>query len=377
VAAVAIVVATTALGACAVDPGGDPAPALGSGEWAFTGGPCPEAGCGANSPVVDNLLEFHELSLVGNALTTGITQPNAADLAIVAPGANHRGQIVQNGVSYDLSVVGGAITGTCRAPCTPLAGPALIGATITLTRGGTPSYVVSIEDVRTMSFFLGGGTTEAYTLTWKSLSTAAGGLLCNNVALLEQQLKQQSGDDNYAKLELMGMQPWETVVFEGDRIDGVAKTMSDGFDDSWFNIGCAAHLLSKLRLTRNTFHGQPPGMVGAWQQRQATMKMLAADYCGGGTPLTVAGQKLVWQGDRMTYFNPPRLLEARWSAQGATCLYAPRMLFPTSSLGSTTFPSIWTAIGAACKAARRPVPPKCADTDPMDFGGALRVSSNP
>lgn len=376
-AAVAIVVAITALGACGVDPGGDPAPALGSGEWAFTGGQCPEVGCGANSPQVDNLLEFHELSLTSGGQNIPTTVPNTQGMAIVVA-ANHRAQIIQNGMSYDLSVSGGLISGGCAAPCVGLAGPALKGATIPLTVNGKLSYVISIDDVRTMSFFRGGGTTEAYSLTWRSLSTPTGGMLCNNVPLLEDEIKQHAGDDNYIQSELMGMQPWETVVFEGDKIDGVHKTMSDGFDDNWFNIGCAAHLLAKLRLTRNTVHGQAPLTGGvAWQHRQATMKLLAADYCGGGAPLTVSGQKLVWEGDLMNYYTKPRLLEARWSEQGATCIVAPRMLFPTSALGASTFPDIWSAISDACKDAGKPIPPKCADTNPASVGASIRMSADP
>lgn len=367
-AAMVAILATMA--GCAMARDGEPV-----GSAASPISQCPAFGCGANSPVIDTLAEFHDLSLLGDAKTFPGTVPNSAGLAIAASIETHRAQIVQGGRSYDLAVVDGRFIGTCPG-CAPLQGPALAGATISVISDGAPRYVITIASVRTMSFFLGGGTVEAYTLLWQQPGVTPQTNLCNNIQLLEDQIAQQH-DDSYTRQELMGMQTFETVVFEGDRIDGDAKTMSPTADDSWFNIGCAGHTLSKLRLTRNTIHGQPSGMAQAWERRQATLKMLAADYCGAGIPLTVAGQRLVWQGDLMPYFSAPRVIEARWTERGASCLYEPRMLFPTSSLGAATFPRIWSSIGAACKLVRKSPPPKCTDLDPFDFAGALRVSASP
>jgi hypothetical protein len=327
--------------------------------------------------MVDTLVGFHDLSLFGTALTGPATQPNKVGLAIVAAGEGRRAQIVKDKWSYDLAVIDGRIVGSCGALCPWLEGKDLVGATITLTLKSKPRYAITIESVRRMSYFLGGGDVEAYTLTWHDLVGGPSVNVCNNVPGLEQMLRDQAGDDRYAAQELMGMEPWEIVLFEGDRIDGDAKTMQPAADDGWFNIGCASHLLAKLRLTRNTVHSQWSGLPAAWEQRQATMKMLAADYCGGGAPLTVAGQWLVWQGDLMTYYRTPGKLEARWNETGATCLAAPRMLNPTTALGATTFPDIRGAIRTACAAVGRPFPPKCATSDPYDYDGALRVSANP
>ena len=55
------------------------------------------------------------------------------------------------------------------------------------------------------------------------------------------------------------MRTFEIVVFEGDRIDAARQTMQLTANDSWFNIGCAGHTLSKLRLTQNTIHGPADG----------------------------------------------------------------------------------------------------------------------
>jgi hypothetical protein len=365
-----------AMAACAVDgPDGAGPAAATDVTSAIAGGPCPDFGCGANSPVIDTQFAFHDLSLVGTSKTFPATLPNAAGLAILAAGEGVRAQIVQGGRSYDLGVVGGRFLGTCPG-CTTLQGAALVGATITVTLNRVPRYLITIASVRTMSYFVGGGAVEAYTLLWKDPGVGTSTNLCNNIALLESLITQQS-DDSYTRQELMGMRTFETVVFEGDRIDGNAKTMSPAFDDAWFNIGCAGHTLSKLRLTHNTVHSQATGLAQPWERRQATLKMLAADYCGGGVPLTVAGQRLVWQGDLMTYFSAPLKIEARWTEQGATCLYAPRMLYPTSSLGSSTFPNIWGSIAAACQLVGKPIPPMCTNLNPFDYAGALRVSANP
>jgi hypothetical protein len=372
-----------AMAACALDPAPEPAaadPTIGETGAALIGGQCPDFGCGANSPMVDTALLFHELSLVGNGKTVPGTLPNAAGLAIVAAGEAHRAQIFQGRRSYDLAVVDGRFIGTCPG-CTPLQGPALVDAQIILTLDGPGGpvrrYAIEITTVREMRYFLGAGTTAAYTLLWHDLAGGQTTNLCNNIKLLEEQIAQQKGDESYAAQELMGMQTFESVVFEGDRVDAQAKAMQPIADDSWFNIGCAGHTLSKLRLTQNTVHSQTASDPQAWERRQATLKLLTADYCGGGIPLTVAGQRLVWQGDLMGYFKPPKNLEARWTENGASCLLKPRMLYPTSALGESTFPKIWTAIAAACKQVGQAPPPTCTDTDPYKSAGALRVSGNP
>ena len=371
-----------AISACALDPASPepagPDPTVGAVTQAFTGGPCPEFGCGTNSPVVDTQFDFHDLSLLGPPKQP-YTIPNTAGLAIVADPRTGRAQIVQGRQAYDLAVVDGRFVGTSGAS-PPLQGAALVGATITLTMntkdGPVPRYLITIATVREMPFFLGGGTTASYTLQWRPLAGGPTINLCNNIQLLEDLIAQQGGgESDYATQELMGMRTFETVVFEGDRINSHTMRTEKLADDTWFDIGCAGHTLAKLRLTQNTIHGQ----TSVWERRQASLKMLVADYCDVGIPLTVAGQKLVWEGDLMHFFTPPRRIEARWNETGATCLYAPRMLFPTSSLGASTFPKIWDAVDAACKSASPPKtrPVLCTKLDPHDPDGMLRVSANP
>src|SRR3954468_6871774 len=283
--------------------GGEPDPAgrsdpgeLGSVSSAIK--VCPDWGCGENSPQID-VLAFHELNLLGTTGSPRLTEANGAGLAIRA--VDHQAQIIaSNGASYDLHVVDGHIFGSsCRATlCTYLQGQDLVGAQIPLANGKTP-YAFAIDGVRTMEFFVDRSPTEAYRLLW-SAPGARPTNLCNNIPLVVQNLADQGGgnDGEYGSQELMGLDPNEAVVFEGDRIDALARTMSTEANDRWFNIGCAAAALAKLRLTRNTIHAQAPGLARAWQQRQATLKMFSADYCGTGAPFTVGGQRLVWKGDQ-------------------------------------------------------------------------------
>ncbi|MGH8311591.1 MAG: ADYC domain-containing protein, partial [Steroidobacteraceae bacterium] len=132
--------------------------------------------------------------------------------------------------------------------------------------------------------------------------------------------------------------------------DDVTRTVAPVPDDRWFNLGCARHTLAKLRLTRSTLHTVKSG---AWQQVQATLKMLSADYCGTGKAFTIAGEPIVWKNNvGMKYYFPPSVLEARWSENGALCLNTPR-------LESPAYPDVELDIAAEC--AR---PPSCANPDP-------------
>jgi hypothetical protein len=185
--------------------------------------------------------------------------------------------------------------------------------------------------------------------------------------------------------ESMGQRTVDSFVFEGDRFDLATMTTAPVADPAWFNIGCAGHTLAKLHLTRNTLASNAappspspsptPSHAPTHEERQATLKMLVADYCGDGEPFTVAGQLLVWRGGLVDYFAPAATLEARWDEHGAVCLDTPRMANPTTQEGADEFPKIWAAIEERCDKAK--IPPPCANPDPDDLAGALRISGNP
>src|SRR5262249_19002697 len=144
---------------------------------------------------------------------------------------------------------------------------------------------------------------------------------------------------------------FHAVLFEGDRIDAQRKVV-DTVDKNWVNIGCAGSALSKQHLD-----GHTQGAMDAWvafttslDQRTAHLKMLSADYCGAGVPLTIAGQPLRYADDHgwMTYPAGSAALEARWNRDGASCLDVPRIKANSSPEAIAAFPNIDAAIQDAC-----------------------------
>ena len=160
---------------------------------------------------------------------------------------------------------------------------------------------------------------------------------------------------------------YQSLVFEGDRIDPATRTVDPTPDNRWFNVGCDAHTLTKMRLSRNTIN------TGGWRTAQATLKMLSADYCGTGRPFTVDGEQLVWRArSGMRFYGAPKTLEARWDENGALCVLDPRLRDTAVPEAVKEFPDIWTAIDSEC------VPAKCRSFDPnrQEFRTEIITSAN-
>jgi hypothetical protein len=176
--------------------------------------------------------------------------------------------------------------------------------------------------------------------------------------------------------DLLGMTALTAVMFEGDRIDSVAKTVSPKIDTTWFNIGCAGHAIAKLALTGHTEAARFDGYATTTQERQAMLKMLTGDYCGHGEAFTAPGERLYWRDDHhwMDYLGPVHTpVEARWTPIGAACLGAPRL--------DVNAPVMWppglqmpviSANRAGC-----PTLMPCSDLDPAKQDGFHLVSANP
>jgi hypothetical protein len=328
-------------------------------------GQCPEFGCGENSPIIDALGVYELSTTLGLISRQGFTiEPRGG----VVP-------IIKGGVTYQLHVIDGKISGT-RIGMPTLAGNALRDAWIPV-RHPRGRYVLVIRGVRPMRYFLEPrALLEAYTVEWRfENDDRRFWNICSDVeGLTDERRRDPEGSADH----LLGMDVAETLIYEGDRYDAVRKTTDVFADDQFFTIACAGHTLSKLRLTHNTVHGQqaPAPAPRTWERRQATMKMLVADYCKNGTAFTVAGQKLAWRGDAMVnFFRAPRSLEAWWSERGAECLNEPRMTHPTTPLGLSMYPDpsvIWTDIATVCAP-----PPPCPNPDPYAIVPADRVSANP
>lgn len=304
---------------------------------------CPPWVCGFNAPGFD-AEGFHSVSRSGRA--------NEAGFRLVA--------FQKDGVQYRIDVTHGYLTGSRSArlpgPLT-IAGQALVGAQLVFERDGE-SKLVRIARVGATTFPIGEhDAIETYVLEYSTIGTGGWRNLCAGVTLTSVV---DPGPD------ALGMQPDEALLFEGDHIDLVSKTVAVEPDLDWFTIGCSGHVLTKLHLTRNTIastSGTPAAATFAG--RQATLKLLTADYCGDGTAFTVAGQPLIW----LSFTgSPPGSTEAYWNAYGPLCLSTPRMAEPTTIEGPIAFPDIEAAISAHCTR-----PPPCN----LPLYEAERQSMNP
>src|SRR5262249_25624302 len=161
-----------------------------------------------------------------------------------------------------------------------------------------------------------------------------------------------------SKDEALGLNSYDSVIFEGDRVDAAAKTIGAKIDPRWFNIGCAGHTLAKMALTGHTESAVKLGFSTSIAQRQTMLKMLSADYCGDGTPFTVSGQPLQWADDLgWMHAAPDAQLEARWTSTGASCLMKPRVEAHPTKASFVAFHSnaeLEARIAAHCRR-----PPKC------------------
>ncbi len=254
------------------------------------------------------------------------------------------------------------------ADTTPDAGPTPETGTTT-DAGPTP------ETGTTTDASIDAGTSEEVGTIARTKSGSSN--LCSNPPFYL--LRYGAPDEPHAAAysELLRMNPEEALVFAGDRIDATRKTMSERADPLWFNFGCASHALAKLFMTRNTIASTEPSfMAPDHAMRQATLKLLVADYCGTGTPFTVAGQLLNWKGyeaeAKRDFYTMPNIknVEARWNENGAICLEEPRVEFSDLKAARSEFPNVRQAIKIECG---RNLPVCATNTQSLEKG--LRIST--
>ena len=305
------------------------------------GGACPPWGC-LNSPEV-NYLGMHEMHLLGEKNLQGMSFESSPE--------TKRPYMFFNGNKYELYIEKNRFVAIANG--IKRRGSQLVGGELRVVKDGAGLYNIRIQHVRQTLFPVGDKEEiELYELEWISPSATStiGKPLCNGGVLMDES-------------DLLGMRREETLIFVGDRIDAGALTIDREPSNTWVNFGCAGLTLAKLHLTRNTTSARSRSPKG----NQATLKMLTADYCGKGRPVTVSGTPLKWQGGLMTYPAAPGALEARWTERGATCVNALRL----TTTPSPMFPNPWATILQDCS------PPSCANTNPYDMDGALRVSALP
>lgn len=88
-------------------------------------------------------------------------------------------------------------------------------------------------------------------------------------------------------------------------------------------IACVGEAAAKMKLFDFHPHGNRQASP---EERQATLRMVTADYCGNGHSFTVTGTQVAWR-DAAGQVEPvvkENVLEALWDANGAICLNKPR-----------------------------------------------------
>lgn len=117
------------------------------------------------------------------------------------------------------------------------------------------------------------------------------------------------------------------LLIRGEDYDIESKSVIPA-QPNLFTIACAGDALAKMKLLGYDPEESDIELATAPVQRQATIKMLAADYCGSGTSYTELGQPLYWQ-NAASWFDPPPAgadVEAIWDQNGAVCLNQPRLV---------------------------------------------------
>ncbi|PCC70240.1 ADYC domain-containing protein [Nannocystis exedens] len=258
---------------------------------------CPIWQCGFNSAQV-NGRSIRELNLDG--------QPNDDGVRLV-------GFVAPAGLpgKYRLDFDGDELIAR-NAAGSVLRGDQLIGATILVKKPGLLSLPlpITILDYQEIDgWAAGAGKVPAYAMLYLDLDSLFG---VRNVC---------AGD-------LLDVFATAATVIGGETYDLDAKTVEPG-RDRWLTIACAGSAAAKMRLMNYGPHGDfdGEGHPATVEQRQATLKMITADYCGGGDSYTRNQVALQWKNSGGTVVSPGPWgrPEAIWGPDGALCLDATRL----------------------------------------------------
>jgi hypothetical protein len=122
------------------------------------------------------------------------------------------------------------------------------------------------------------------------------------------------------------------TLIAGETYDSELKLVTGGMLD-WVTIACEGQAVYKMKRMNygpnQDFDGD--GNPATEAQRQATLKMITADYCGDGNSHTAQGTPIHWRNfyesvDSFPYEQSPApTIEALWGHEGAVCLTDPRL----------------------------------------------------
>ncbi|MDC0722085.1 ADYC domain-containing protein [Nannocystis bainbridge] len=258
---------------------------------------CPTWQCGFNAADL-NGRSIRELNLDG--------EPNSDGVRIV-------GFVAPLGLlgGYKLDTDGDALIAR-NAQGKTLKGAQLFGAIIFVRKDGPlelpiPLTVLGYQEVDAWAD--GAAKVPTYTIVYPDVGALLG---VRNVC---------SGD-------LVDALASAVTVISDETYDLTQKTVNPG-QRRWLTLACAGSAAAKMRLMNYSphtdFDGQ--GHASSVAQRQATLKMITADYCGTGHSYTANGTPLQWENQDGTVASPGPYgaVEAIWTASGAACLDATRL----------------------------------------------------
>lgn len=207
---------------------------------------------------------------------------------------------------------------TATAPVKTYKGFGLVGLKLRLEHTGGQQYDLRIVEYLSgkVPYYTGGAEIEGYYILYQEVGSPT----------LQRELCP------YASHFDAGVKGTYAVFWKGDRYDPETGEIykSDEAVGPWFNISCAGEATIKMLRTKTGGAVNPDSPV---EQRQATLNMFTASYCGPrgplltthGQPFTKLGQPIAWNdlsgpnqiGDVSSY-------EAVWNEDGAVCLTDPR-----------------------------------------------------
>lgn len=178
-------------------------------------------------------------------------------------------------------------------------GAAMQGARLLLE---TPNGNISLEivdvDVNVPSWGNSGRLETAYRVLYKDADGQIASL-CPSLAIEDQ---------------------WFTLIY-GETYD-TTNTVNPG-QNAWVTLACVGQAAAKMKMLGYGPNGPRASTVA---DRQATLRMITADYCGTGHSFTTSGVPVAWRDGAFTV-EPPfeeTELEAKWGPDGALCLNTPR-----------------------------------------------------
>jgi hypothetical protein len=258
---------------------------------------CTQCGIGGSNAANANNFAVDQLHLHGDLNQDGIQVVGIRD-----PGD----------VMYRLRTEGDELVAASPANPVVATGAALIGWDIVLYSANTAEFIdlrIFGYDPTIASEATGAAPISGYALAWENpLAPNEWLSVCPNL--------------------LNGPEEVAVTIISGELYDGETKEVAPALD--WITIACFDNAVAKVKLfnygPNQDFDGM--GNPASVEQRQATFKMITADYCGAGTSFTSDGTPLFWENQSLsveTGLHPFADVEALWGPEGALCLSTPRL----------------------------------------------------